>query len=153
MAGKKVFFTQKAPEPKGPYSQAVIHDGLMYISGQIPIDPVTGELVRGTIEEETEVVLNNIKIITEEAKADMDCVLRVTCYLADMDDFPRFNEVYEKYFQQYPPARTTFQAGKLPLDVQIEMDAIVSLPKRKRTYSRSQSSRRPRSKEQVNNNK
>ncbi|MBI4682681.1 MAG: hypothetical protein HY757_06225 [Nitrospirae bacterium] len=143
MAGKKVFFTQRAPEPKGPYSQAVIHDGLLYISGQVPVDPATGELIRGTIEEETEAVLNNIKIITEEAGADMDCVLKVTCYLADIHDFPRFNVVYEKYFAQYPPARTTSQAGKLPLDVQVEMDAIVALPARRPRFSRPQGSRRP----------
>ncbi len=153
MAGKKVFFTPKAPEPKGPYSQAVIHDGLLYISGQIPLDAVTGELIRGTIEEETEAVLNNIRIITEEAKANMDGVLKVTCYLADMDDFPRFNQVYETFFPQYPPARTTFQAGKLPLDVQVEMDAVVALPARKPRYTRSQSSRRPHGSGQVKSRK
>jgi len=147
MAGKKVFFTQKAPEPKGPYSQAVIHDGLLYISGQVPVDAATGELVRGTIEEETEAVLNNIKIITEEAGADMDCVLKVTCYLADIHDFPRFNQVYEKYFAQYPPARTTSQAGKLPLDVQVEMDAVVALPPRKPRFPRPQGRRQPRDKD------
>jgi 2-iminobutanoate/2-iminopropanoate deaminase len=95
---------------------------------------------------ETELVLNNIRIITEDAGASMDGILKVTCYLADMDDFPRFNEVYEKYFPQYPPARTTFQVAKLPLDVQIEMDAIVALPARKPKYSRSPGSRRPRNK-------
>ena len=89
MARKKVFYTKKAPEPKGPYSQAVIHSGLLYISGQIPVDPESGELLRATIEEETETVLNNIKIIVEEAGANMDRVLKVTCYLADIDDFPR----------------------------------------------------------------
>lgn len=147
MAGKKVFFTQKAPEPKGPYSQAVIHDGLLYISGQVPVSSVTGELVRGTIEEETEAVLNNIKIITEEAGADMDCVLKVTCYLADIHDFPRFNQVYETYFAQYPPARSTIQAGKLPLDVQVEMDAIVALPPRRPRFTRHQGSRQTRDKD------
>ncbi|UCD34805.1 MAG: RidA family protein [Nitrospiraceae bacterium] len=146
MAGKKVFFTRRAPEPKGPYSQAVIHDSLLYLSGQIPVDPSTGELVRSTIEEETETVLNNIRIITEEAGANMDCVLRVTCYLADMLDFPRFNEVYEKYFSQYPPARTTIQAARLPLDVQVEMDAIVALPSRKPRHGRPSGSGRPRNK-------
>ena len=126
MAGKKVFYTKNAPEPKGPYSQAVIHDGLLYISGQ------------GTIEEETERVLTNIKIITEEAGAAMDGILKVTCYLADIHDFPRFNGVYERFFPQYPPARTTFEAAKLPLDVQIEIDAIVALPSRRPRYPRPQ---------------
>ena len=138
MAGKKVFYTKNAPEPKGPYSQAVIHDGLLYISGQVPVDPATGELVRGTIEEETERVLTNIKIITEEAGAAMDGILKVTCYLADIHDFPRFNGVYERFFPQYPPARTTFEAAKLPLDVQIEIDAIVALPSRRPRYPRPQ---------------
>ena len=147
MAGKKVFYTEKAPEPKGPYSQAVIHDGLMYISGQIPVDTATGELIRGTIEEETEAVLNNIKVITEAAGAEMDGVLKVTCYLADIDDFARFNEVYETYFPQYPPSRTTFQAAKLPLDVQVEMDAIVALPVRKPRHPRGPKARRPQEKQ------
>jgi len=128
MPGKKIFYTEKAPPPKGPYSQAVIHNGLMYVSGQIPIDSVTGLMVRSTIEEETETVLKNLKIIVEEAGAGMEDVLRVSCYLADMEDFPRFNRVYEKYFDTAPPARSTFQAGRLPLDVQIEMDAIVAVP-------------------------
>ena len=128
MPSKKIFYTDKAPEAKGPYSQAVIHNGVMYVSGQIPIDSVTGLMVKGTIEEETETVLNNLKIIVEEAGAAMEDVLRVSCYLADMEDFARFNSVYENYFKTDPPARSTFQAGRLPLDVQVEMDAIVAVP-------------------------
>jgi 2-iminobutanoate/2-iminopropanoate deaminase len=128
MPRKHIFHTGKAPAPKGPYSQAVIHSGVMYLSGQVPIDSVTGLLVRGTIEEETEIVLNNLKIIVEEAGAGMEDVLKVSCYLADMEDFARFNSVYEKYFETSRPARSTIQAGRLPLDVQIEIDAIVALP-------------------------
>ncbi len=128
MAEKKIFYTDKAPKPKGPYSQAIIHNGLLYLSGQIPVDPATGQLVRGTVEEETGAVLNNIRIIAGEAGAGLEDVLKVTCYLSDMDDFARFNDVYRKFFQDDPPARTTIQAGKLPLDVQIEIDAIVALP-------------------------
>jgi len=120
MPVKRTFYTDKAPEPKGPYSQAVICRGLLYLSGQIPVDLTSGELVRATIEEETEAVLENIKLIVEEAGAKMDNVLKVTCYLADIEDFARFNSVYA--------ARTTIQAGKLPMEVQIEMDAIVALP-------------------------
>ncbi|MEK6528277.1 MAG: Rid family hydrolase, partial [Nitrospirota bacterium] len=74
-------------------------------------------------------VLNNIKIIVEEAGASMESVLKVTCYLADMDDFARFNNVYREYFEKEPPARTALQAGKLPLDVQVEIDAVVALPR------------------------
>ena len=128
MTDKKIFLTDKAPKPVGPYSQAVIHNGLMYVSGQVPLDPQTGELVRGTIEDETETVLNNLRSIVEEAGATMEDVLRVSCYLADMEDFPRFNAIYAKYFTANPPARSTFQAARLPLDVQVEVDAIVALP-------------------------
>jgi 2-iminobutanoate/2-iminopropanoate deaminase len=128
VAEKKIFYTDKAPKPRGPYSQAVIHNGLLYLSGQIPLDPATGQLIRGTIEEETEAVLNNIRIIAEEAGAEIGDVIKLTCYLSDMNDFARFNDVYKNFFQDNPPARTTIQAGKLPLDVQIEIDAIVALP-------------------------
>ena len=128
MADKKIFLTEKAPKPVGPYSQAVIHKGIMYISGQIPLDPISGELVRGTIEDETERAFNNLKTIIEEAGATMEDVLRVSCYLADMEDFPRFNAVYATHFTDNPPARSTIQAAKLPLDVQVELDAIVALP-------------------------
>lgn len=132
MADKKIFYSDKAPEPKGPYSQGVIHNGLLYLSGQIPVDPHTGSLVRGAIEEETKVVLNNIKILVEEAGACMEDVIKTTCYLADMEEFPRFNNEYGKFFAINPPARTTFQAGRLPLDVQIEIDAIAALPPKDR---------------------
>lgn len=125
---KKIFYTENAPTPRGPYSQAVIHNGLLYISGQGPVDPETGTILRGTIEEETEITLNNIKTIIEEAGASLKDAIKVTCYLADMDDFGRFNEVYKKYFTDEPPARSTIQAGRLPMDIQIEMDAIVALP-------------------------
>jgi len=129
MAKKEIFYSEKAPEPKGPYSQAVIHNGVMYLSGQIPLDSA-GALVHGTIEEETAAVLENIKLIVEEAGAGLKDVLKVTCYLADMEDFKRFNGVYRHYFPENPPARATIQAGKLPLDVQVEIDAIVALPDR-----------------------
>ncbi len=131
MADKEIFLTDKAPKPVGPYSQAVIHNGLMYVSGQIPIDPESGEPVRGTIEDETEAALRNLKVIVENAGAAMEDVLRVSCYLSDMEDFPRFNAVYATYFTNHPPARSTFQAAKLPMDVQVEVDAIVALPKKR----------------------
>jgi len=131
MADKKIFLTVKAPKPVGPYSQAVIHNGVMYVSGQIPLDPQTGQLVRGTIEDETEAALNNLRAIVEDAGATMEDVLRVSCYLVDMADFPRFNAVYAGYFTANPPARSTFQAAQLPLDVQVEVDAIVAVPEKK----------------------
>jgi 2-iminobutanoate/2-iminopropanoate deaminase len=127
MGDKQIFFSERAPKPKGPYSQAVIHNGLLYLSGQLPVDTITGLMVRGTLEEETETVLHNIKIIAEEAGAGMEDVLKVSCYLADIENFAMFNNVYQKYFIEKPPARTVIQAGKLPMDVQIEIDAIVAL--------------------------
>jgi 2-iminobutanoate/2-iminopropanoate deaminase len=128
MNEKRVFYSKMAPRPKGPYSQAVIHRGLIYISGQVPVDPDTGLLVRGTIEEETEMVIRNIKLIVEEAGARMKDVLKTTCYLADLNDFERFNNIYKNYFLNDSPARTTIQAAGLPLNVQVEMDAIAVLP-------------------------
>lgn len=128
MAKKRIFRSQRAPQAKGPYSQAVTHRGLLYVSGQIPIDPATGAPLRATIEEETERALNNLKLIVEDAGSTMDDVLKVTCYLADMDDFPRFNEAYAKFFPEFPPARSAVQVAGLPLDVQVEVDAIVALP-------------------------
>ena len=86
--------------------------------------------MRGTIEEETSAALENIKVIIEEAGAALGDVLKVTCYLADMEDFKRFNEVYRNYFPENPPARVTIQAGRLPLDVQVEIDAVVALPEK-----------------------
>jgi 2-iminobutanoate/2-iminopropanoate deaminase len=130
MTDKKIFCSKKAPQSKGPYSQAVIHQGLLYLSGQIPLDPESGMLIRGTIEEETERVLRNIKGIVEEAGAHLEDVLKTTCYLADLNDFDSFNEVYKEFFLQNPPARTTIQAMRLPLNVQVEIDALVALPQK-----------------------
>lgn len=127
MAEKRVFCSDRAPSPKGPYSQAVIHNGLLYISGQIPIDPETGSVIKGTIEEETEAVLENLKALVEDAGASLSDVIKVSCYLTDLGNFQRFNEIYKRYFWDDPPARTTIQVAGLPLNVQVEIDAIVAL--------------------------
>lgn len=132
MSDKEIFYSKNAPQSKGPYSQAIIHKGILYLSGQIPIDPETGVLIRGSIEEETERVLRNIKVIVEEAGAHLEDILKTTCYLADLNDFERFNEVYKKFFIQNPPARTTIQAMRLPLNVQVEIDALVCLPEKRK---------------------
>lgn len=126
MAKKQIFYTQKAPRPKGPYSQAVIHNGILYISGQGPFDPKTGNIIRGTIEEETQATLNNIKTIVKEAGFNMEDAIKVTCFLADMNDFEKFNKVYSEFFPVDPPARSTLQASRLPADMKIEIDAIVA---------------------------
>jgi len=125
MAKRQAFNSEKAPKPKGPYSQAIIHDRVLYVSGQGPVDPATGTIVRGAIEEETRATLDNLKTIIEEARYALEGVLKTTCYLSNMDDFNRFNKVYSEYFPQRPPARTTIEAGRLPMDIMVEVDAIV----------------------------
>ena len=125
MVKRRVFHSDHAPSPRGPYSQAILHDELLYVSGQGPVEPATDSIVRGTIEEETRTTLNNIKIIIEEAGYTLDGVLKVTCYLSSMDDFDRFNGVYGEYFPDAPPARSLIQAGRLPMNIKVEIDAIV----------------------------
>jgi len=122
---KEVFRTEKAPLPKAPYSQAVIHNGILYVSGQAPVDPATGRIVRGSIEEETRAVLDNLKTIVGEAGYRLEGVLKTTCYLSNMDDFDKFNAIYGEYFKEKPPARTTIQAGRLPANIKVEIDATV----------------------------
>jgi 2-iminobutanoate/2-iminopropanoate deaminase len=124
---KLVFHTSKAPQPKGPYSQGVIHNDILYVSGQGPVEANTGSITRGTIKEEARITLENIKTIVEESGYNMSGVLKVTCYLSNMDDFADFNQVYSEYFPEVPPARTTIQAGRLPMDIKVEIDAIVGL--------------------------
>lgn len=120
---KEIILTDKASQPKGPYSQAVKYNGLLFISGQIAIKP-NGEAVHGTIEEEAEVVLQNLKAIIEEAGYTMEDVLKTTCFLTDINEFARFNEIYKKYFTKDFPARSTFQVAALPLGFKIEVEAI-----------------------------
>ena len=127
MGEKKIFETDKAAVLGGPYSQATIHNGLIYLSGQGPIDPETNEVVPGTIEQETELTLENIRIILEEAGSSLSKVLQVTAYLLNMREYGRFNEVYRRYFPQDPPARTCIQAARLPFGIRIEIDAIAAV--------------------------
>jgi len=124
MSEKKALETDKAAILGGPYSQAIIHNGIIYLSGQGPIDSQTNQVVHGTIEQETELSLENIRIILEEAGSSLNKVLQVRVYLLDMKEYSRFNEVYKRYFQTDPPARTCIQAGKLPFGIRVEIDAI-----------------------------
>ena len=124
MGEKKAFQTDKAAVTGGPYSQAIIHNGIIYLSGQGPIDPQTNQAVPGTVEQETELTLKNIRIILEEAGSSLSKVLQVTAYLANMREYGRFNEVYRRYFPENPPARSCIQAARLPFDIRVEMDAI-----------------------------
>ena len=121
---KKAFHTDKAAVTGGPYAQAVIHNGLIYVSGQGAIDPQTNEVKLGTIEEETKLVLENIRIILEQAGSSFRNLLQVTVYLLDMREYGRFNMFYERYFQGDFPARTCVQAARLPFGIRVEIDAI-----------------------------
>ena len=127
MGEKQVFQTDKAAVTGGPYAQAVIHDGLIYVSGQGAVDPETNQLRLGTVEEEAELALQNLKIILEEAGSSLQNTLKITVYLLDMEEFPRFNVIYRKYFGENLPARTCIQVAGLPFEMRVEIDAIAPL--------------------------
>ncbi len=121
---KQIVETGEAPRAIGPYSQAVVAGGLVFSSGQIPIDPATGEFVPGGIREQTEQVLRNLSKVLEAAGSGLDRVLKTTVYLADMDDFAAMNEVYGRFFTESQPARSTVQAARLPRGARVEIDVI-----------------------------
>jgi 2-iminobutanoate/2-iminopropanoate deaminase len=121
---KEVIYTEAAPKPIGPYSQAVKAGNMLFVSGQIPIDPKTGEVVKGGIKEQTRQVLENIKTVLEAAGYTLNDVTMAFVFLADMNMFPEYNEVYAQYFKEKPPARVTVQAARLPRDVLIEIAVI-----------------------------
>lgn len=117
--------TEAAPAPVGPYSQAIVCDGFVFASGQIPIDPGSGALVDGSIEAQTERVLENLRAVLEAAGSGLDRVVRATVYVTDLSLFARVNRVYARYFDAEPaPARATVQVAALPLGAQVEIDAI-----------------------------
>jgi len=124
MEEKHAFQTDKAAITGGPYSQAIIHNGLIYTSGQGAIDPKTNQISLGTIEEESKLTIENLRIILEEAGSSLDKVLKVTVHLLDMREYGRFNEVYKKFFEKNLPARTCVQSAKLPFGVRVEIDVI-----------------------------
>lgn len=119
--------TPQAPKAIGPYSQAVVHNGVVYLSGQIAIDPATNQLIEGDVVAQTHRVLVNLKAVLEAAGSSLDAVLKTTVFLKDMADFPKMNEVYGQYFSANAPARSTVQAAKLPRDVAVEIDAIAAV--------------------------
>ncbi len=121
---KAIISTKKAPAAIGPYSQAVRCGDLLFVSGQIPIDPETGTLVQGDIEKQARQVLNNLKAIIEAAGFTLKDVVKCSCFLADMEDFPRFNSVYGTYFGDAPPARETLEVSRIPKDARLEISAV-----------------------------
>ncbi len=121
---KKIINTSNAPAAIGPYSQAIEVNGLLYLSGQIPITPATGKIVEGGITEQTEQVMKNIEAILKEAGYTFNNVVKSTCLLNDMSNFAEMNAVYGKYYPENPPARATFAVKDLPLSVMIEIETI-----------------------------
>lgn len=128
MARRSEVRTDAAPAPVGPYSQAVIHGDTVYVSGQIPLDPVSGRPVEGEIEAQAEQVFANLRAVLEAAGSSLDGVLRAGIYLTDLSLFPRVNEVYARQFKSRPlPARSTLGVAALPLGVGIEIDAVAAI--------------------------
>jgi 2-iminobutanoate/2-iminopropanoate deaminase len=123
---KKHVSSAQAPKPIGPYSQGVISGGLLFVSGQIPLDPASGELVQGDIEAQVDRVLKNVMAILKDAKMGPENVVKTTVFLADMADFPRMNEVYGRYLGKEPPARSTIQVSALPKGARVEIDVIAA---------------------------
>jgi len=119
-----IVVAEGAPKAIGPYSQAVVVDGMVYTAGQIPLDPKTGGIVGKTTAEQAEQVFKNLGAILQAAGSGLDQVVKTTVYLVDMADFPAMNEVYAKYFPTHKPARSTIQAAALPKAVRVEIDAI-----------------------------
>jgi len=123
---KNVVITDRGPKPIGPYSQAIKAGGLVYLSGQVALDPNSGELVGADIRQQTERVFENIKGILEAAGVNLHHVLKTTVFLKDMNDFAAMNEVYTRYFTAAPPARSTVQVSRLPKDALVEIEVIAS---------------------------
>ena len=120
----KVISSEDAPKAMGPYSQAIASGSMIFLSGQIPLNPKSGSIEAETIEEQTAQVLNNLKAVLIAAGADLSHVVRCTVFLTDISEFTAFNKVYGSFFPSNPPARTTVQVAKLPRDAKIEIDAI-----------------------------
>jgi 2-iminobutanoate/2-iminopropanoate deaminase len=125
---KRVIQTEKAPKAIGPYSQAIQAGNLIFISGQIPLNPVTGEWVKGDIRQQTRQVLENIKGVLESQRLELEDVIKATIFLKDMGNFNQVNEVYATYFPSSPPARSTVEVARLPKDVEIEIEAVALIP-------------------------
>ena len=122
---KKIIFTENAPKAIGPYSQAVNAGSFTFVSGQVAINPETGDLMNQSIEQQTEQVIKNLKAICNEANASLDNIVKLTIYITDMNDFSVVNEVMQRYFKEPYPARATVEVSALPLGVNVEMDAIL----------------------------
>ncbi len=121
---REIVETKKAPAPIGPYSQAIRANGFLFVSGQIPIDPATGSLVTGGIEEQTRQVLKNLSAILEAAGSGLSKVVKTSIFLTNLDDFARLNQVYGEFLGEFKPARSTVQVSRLPKEVLVEIEAV-----------------------------
>ncbi len=124
MTERRIVKTEEAPGAIGPYSQAVVAGGFVYASGQIPIDPATGQFVEGGVREQTAQVMRNLSKVLEAAGSSLARVVKTTVFLADMNDFAAMNETYGEFFSEEPPARSTVQAARLPRDARVEIDVV-----------------------------
>jgi 2-iminobutanoate/2-iminopropanoate deaminase len=124
---KDVVLTARGPKPIGPYSQAIKSNGFLFLSGQVALDPQSGEFVGTDVRQQTERVLENVKAILEAAGVSFHHVVKTTVFLKDMNDFAAMNEVYARYFSSAPPARSTVQAARLPKDALVEIEVIACL--------------------------
>jgi 2-iminobutanoate/2-iminopropanoate deaminase len=123
---KEVVTTDRGPKPIGPYSQAVKTSGFLFLSGQVALDPRTGDLTGTDVRQQTERVMENIKGILEAAGSNLHHVIKTTVFLKDMNDFPAMNEVYGRYFTSAPPARSTVQVARLPKDALVEIEVVAA---------------------------
>ncbi|MCM2278757.1 MAG: RidA family protein [Oligoflexia bacterium] len=123
-SSKKAVLAKGAPEPIGPYSQAIKAGGFVFCSGQIPLDPASGQVPVTDIEGQTRRVLDNLKVVLEAANCSLADVVKTTIFLKSMSDFPKVNQVYASYFKEVPPARSTVEVARLPRDVLVEIEAI-----------------------------
>jgi 2-iminobutanoate/2-iminopropanoate deaminase len=121
---KKIISTDRAPKAIGPYSQAVVVNGLAFLSGQIPLDPETNQLIQGDVVAQTVRVLENMKIVLEACGSSLEQVVKTTVFVKDLSEFATINETYAKYFPENPPARSTVEAARLPRDVRVEIECV-----------------------------
>src|SRR6266851_1575916 len=124
---KEAVHTDRGPKPIGPYSQGIKAGGFLFLSGQVALHPQSGEMIGNDVRQQTERALENVKGIVEAAGSNLNHVVKTTVFLKDMNDFPAMNEVYGKYFQSVPPARSTVQVARLPKDALVEIEVIAAL--------------------------
>ncbi len=125
---KKAVYTKSAPEPVGPYNQAIVWNNLVFTAGQIAIDPASGNIVEGGVQEQTRQVLKNLEAVLKAAGSGLEYVIKTTVFLKNMDDFSAMNEVYATFFTDTPPARSAVEVARLPKDVLVEIECVAIIP-------------------------